>query len=64
MDNKEKQFAGAVNVKQNCICMGVSRAVTQISTSNLVAFFMQMKDVQLIRQVIKIIISLAFVRTL
>jgi hypothetical protein len=49
MDNKEKQFTGAVDVKQNCVWIGVSRAVTQISTSNLVAFFMQMQDVQLIR---------------
>jgi hypothetical protein len=49
MDNKEKQFTGAVDVKQNCLWMGVSRAITQIPTSNLVAFFMKMQDVQLIR---------------
>jgi hypothetical protein len=39
MDNEEKQFTGAVNAKQNCVWMGVSRAVTQIPTSKLVAFF-------------------------
>jgi hypothetical protein len=37
-ENKEKQFSG-VNVKQVCDWMGVSRAITQFSTSNLVAFF-------------------------
>jgi hypothetical protein len=50
MDNKEKQFTGAMDVKQNCVWMRVSRSDTQIPTSNLVAFFMQMHDVQLIRQ--------------
>jgi hypothetical protein len=38
--NEEKQFTGAVNVKQNCVWIGVLRATTQITTSNLVAFFM------------------------
>jgi hypothetical protein len=40
MENTEKQLAGAVNVNQDCVWMGVSRAITQISTSNLVAIFM------------------------
>jgi hypothetical protein len=40
MENKEKQFIGAVTVKQNCIWMGVPRALTKIYTSTLVAFFM------------------------
>jgi hypothetical protein len=48
MKNKEKQFTGAVNVMQACVWMGVSRAFTQISASNLAAFFTHQQDVQLI----------------
>jgi hypothetical protein len=49
MENKEKQFAGAVNVKQACVWMGFSRGITQISTYNLVTFVMHIQAVQLIR---------------
>jgi hypothetical protein len=61
MENEEKQFTGALNVKQNCVWMGVSRAITQISTSNLVAFFMHIQDVQLIRYAITTAIFSAYV---
>jgi hypothetical protein len=39
--------------------MGVSKALTQISTYNLAAFFTNIKDVQLTEQAIKIPISSA-----
>jgi hypothetical protein len=48
-------FYGAGNAKQ----MDSSRAITCISTSNMIAFFMYIQDVQLIREAIKIIISSA-----
>jgi hypothetical protein len=52
MENEEIQSIGVMNVKQNCIWMGDSRAITQISTSNLVVLFMHIlyvQHVQLIR---------------
>jgi hypothetical protein len=57
--NEEKQFIGALNVKQNYIWMGLSRAITQISTSNLVTFFVNTQNVQLIRYANTIAILLA-----
>jgi hypothetical protein len=53
MENKEKQFISAVNVKQACVWMGVSRGITQISASNVVTFVVHIQDVQLIRYSIK-----------
>jgi hypothetical protein len=47
MENKEKRFIDAMNVKQACVWMDVSRAITQISTSNLVAFLIHIQAVQL-----------------
>jgi hypothetical protein len=44
-----KQFIGAVNLKQARVWMSVSRAVTQISASEIAAFFPHMQDVWLIR---------------
>jgi hypothetical protein len=46
---QEKQFRGAVNLKQARVWMSVSRAVTQISISKAAAFFCHMQDVWLIR---------------
>jgi hypothetical protein len=53
---KENKFTGVANMKCAFVSMGVSRAITQISTSNLV-FFMHIHEVQLRRYAIKIIIS-------
>jgi hypothetical protein len=39
-EGKKKRKNGAVNVKQACVWVGISRAITQIYNSNLVAFFM------------------------
>jgi hypothetical protein len=36
--NEEKHFIGAVNVKQNCVWMGVSKAIIQISGNFLHAY--------------------------
>jgi hypothetical protein len=38
----------AMNVRQNCVWMSVSRALTKISTSDLVVFFTHIQNVQLI----------------
>jgi hypothetical protein len=57
-DRKEK-LIDAVNVKQKCVWMGISRAITQIFSLNLDAFFMHIQNVQLIKQAIKVIISSA-----
>jgi hypothetical protein len=47
MENEEKHFTGAVNVKQAYVWMRVSRAIARISTSDLINFFMHIQDVQL-----------------
>jgi hypothetical protein len=43
-----KQFIDAVNLKQTHVWMSVSRAVTQISTSKVFAFFLHIQDEGLI----------------
>jgi hypothetical protein len=45
-----------VNVKKNYVWRGVSRAIIQISTSDLVALFTHLLDIKLITQIIKTII--------
>jgi hypothetical protein len=48
MENEEKKLTAAVNVKQNYVAMSVPGVIIQIFTSNLVAFFMHIHNVQLI----------------
>jgi hypothetical protein len=48
-ENEEKQFIAALNVMQNCGWMGVSKDVTQVSTSNLVTSSEHIHNFQLIR---------------
>jgi hypothetical protein len=46
-ENKENHCIGAVSEKQACVWMDVSRAVTQMPTSNVDALFMHLQVVQL-----------------
>jgi stage V sporulation protein SpoVS len=55
-ENEEKQFIGTVNVNEACVLMGVSRAITQFSDYDLVTYFMDIQNVRLIKQAMKIII--------
>jgi hypothetical protein len=49
VENEEKQFNSAVNMNENCVWLGFSQAVAQISNSNLVAFFVHTQDVWFIK---------------
>jgi hypothetical protein len=49
MVNEEKQLIGVVNVKHGCFWVGVTRAITKISTSDVVLFFKNLQNAQLIR---------------
>jgi hypothetical protein len=57
--DKKKKLIDALNVKQNCVWMGISRAVTQIFSLTLVVFIMHIQNIQLIKQAVKVIISSA-----
>jgi hypothetical protein len=49
MVNEEKQLIGEVNVKHGYVWVGVTRAITKISTSDVVPFFKNLQSAQLIR---------------
>jgi hypothetical protein len=48
-ENEEKQFIAALNVMRNCGRMGMAKAITQVSTSNLVTSSEHIQNVQLIK---------------
>jgi hypothetical protein len=47
-EDEEKQFTGTLIVKHKCFWMAVLRAIKQILTYNLVAFFTHIQNAQLI----------------